>query len=329
MTSKAKNGAYKILAAQKSAITKIAGVITPEAVDNLKNKIGGIFTILKSTHFDEGQRYGYLTCIIPEEKYRVVIANATWTYAAPDNPGAYAATALGAGVSAAQREQIVANHKDDQISYAKYLGAQEAEKELILYGVGDNVLAPLKKQQINFRDATIHTMIKHLCKKTAIKMTTSQKYDYKTEGYKKPWDPTMSITAYFTGLDKFQISLADRGILTSVEEKAMATGARMWESEMFTEDQMVAWENRPAADQTWANLQAYFTEKWLERRQYSAAMAKQLRFKEAALAAQEQAAATEEGETQAMMFALLQEQHQSQLEAMVAANKATMEVMME
>ncbi len=102
MTSKAKNGAYEILAAQKSAITEIAGVITPEAIDNLENKIGGKITILKSTHFDEGQRYGYLACVIPEEKYRVVIANATWTYAAPDNPGAYAATALGAGVSAAQ-----------------------------------------------------------------------------------------------------------------------------------------------------------------------------------------------------------------------------------
>ena len=58
--SKAKNGAYKILATQKSAITEIAGVITPEAADNLENKIGGIFTILKSTHFDKGQRYGYL-----------------------------------------------------------------------------------------------------------------------------------------------------------------------------------------------------------------------------------------------------------------------------
>jgi hypothetical protein len=172
-------------------------------------------------------------------------------------------------------------------------------------------------------------MIKHLREKTAIKMTTSQKYDYKTEGYKKPWDPTMNITAYFTGLDKFQISLADRGISTSVEEKAMAAGARMWESEMFTEDQMVAWENKPTVDQTWVNLQAYFTEKWLERRQYSAATAKQSRFKEAALAAQEQVAATEEGETQAMMFALLQEQHQAQLEAMAAANKAAMEAMME
>jgi hypothetical protein len=55
MMSKAKNGAYKILAAQKNTITKIAGAIMPEAIDNIKNKIGGIFTILKSTHFDEGQ----------------------------------------------------------------------------------------------------------------------------------------------------------------------------------------------------------------------------------------------------------------------------------
>jgi hypothetical protein len=102
MTSKAKNGAYEILAAQKSTVTKIAGVITPEAVDNLENEIWGIFAILKSNHFDEGQRYGYLACIIPEDKYRVVIANNTWTYQAPDNPGAYAVTALGAGVSAAQ-----------------------------------------------------------------------------------------------------------------------------------------------------------------------------------------------------------------------------------
>ncbi len=53
--SKAKNGAYEILAAQKSAITKIAGAITPKAVNNLEKEIGGIFTILKSTHFDEGQ----------------------------------------------------------------------------------------------------------------------------------------------------------------------------------------------------------------------------------------------------------------------------------
>ncbi len=59
-----------------------------------------------------------------------------------------------------------------------------------------------------------------------------------------------------------------------------------------------------------------------------AATAKQSRFKEAALVAQEQASVEEEGETQAMMFALLQDQHKSQLEALAAANKVVMEAMM-
>ncbi len=103
----------------------------------------------------------------------------------------------------------------------------------------------------------------------------------------------------------------------------------MWQSEMFTEDQMVAWENKPAALQTWAELQTYFTKKWLECMQYSTTTAKQLRFKEAALLAQETAAAEDKGESQEMLFAMLQEQHEKQIAAMTATNKANMDAMME
>ena len=109
----------------------------------------------------------------------------------------------------------------------------------------------------------------------------------------------------------------------------MAAGAQMWNSKMFTEDQMVAWENKTVAQQTWAAFQTYFTNKWLERKQYSATMAKQSRFKEAALLAQETAAAEEEGESQAMLFAMLQEQHDKQITAMTATNKANMEAMID
>ncbi len=119
---------------------------------------------------------------------------------APANPGVYSAAALVAGVSTAQQEQLIAQHKEAQTTYADYLGAQEAGKELLLYGEGNDVLAPLKKQYINFGNATIHSMILHLREKTAIKMTTLQKIEYKAEGYKTPWDPTTSITAYLTGL---------------------------------------------------------------------------------------------------------------------------------
>jgi hypothetical protein len=71
----------------------------------------------------------------------------------------------------------------------------------------------------------------------------------------------MSITAYFSLLDCFQVLLGNCGIATSNKEKTMAAGAQMWQSEMFTEDQMVVWENRGAMAQTWAAVQTYFTEK--------------------------------------------------------------------
>ncbi len=174
-----------MLIAQKDTITKITGIITPKSIDTLENKLGGAFTILKSTLFNKGQQYCFLATVIPQAKYRIVINDPTWVYAAPGNLGVYAAAALGTNVSAAQCEQIVARHKEEQTSYASYLGAQEAGKELLLYGVGNDALAPLKKQYINFGDATIHSMILHLREKMAIKMTTSQKFEYKSEGYAK------------------------------------------------------------------------------------------------------------------------------------------------
>jgi hypothetical protein len=58
-------------------------------------------------------------------------------------------------------------------------------------------------------------------------------------------------------------------------------------------------------------------------------MAKQSRFKEAALLAKETAAAKEEGKTQAVLFAMLQDQHMKQIVQMEAMNKSNMDAMME
>jgi hypothetical protein len=161
---------------------------------------------------------------------------------------------LNVGNAAALQEQHVAEHKILQKSYNDCLGTKEAGKELILYAVGDDALAPLKKLYIGFGDTAVLGMIDHLRLKTAIKMTMAQKHEYRTTGYNNLWDSTTSITAYFTQLDRFQVSLGNHGIATSKEEKTMAAGAQMWNSEMFTEDQMVAWENKTAAQQTWAAL---------------------------------------------------------------------------
>ena len=99
-------------------------------------------------------------------------------------------------------------------------------------------------------------------------------------------------------------------------------------TKMFTEDQMVPWENKTSATQTWANLQTYFTNKWLKRKQYLATTAKQSRFKEAALLTKETAAAEEEVQTQALLFTMLQEQRAKKITAMAEASKANLEEMM-
>jgi hypothetical protein len=329
MTTSKSNAAYDMLISLRNKLTRTNRVITPEAVDKLKDELGRIFTVTKTHHYKQGQKYRHLTSAIPKQKYRLIIRNATWAHTVPGNPGAYLQAALGVGNSAALQEQHVAEHKILQKSYNNYLGVKEVGKELILYAVSNDALAPLKKLYIGFGDSMVLEMINHLRLKKAIKMTTAQKHKYKTMGYNNLWDPTTSITAYFTQLDRFQVSLGNCGIATSKAEKTMAAGAQMWQSKMFTEDQMVAWENKPVAQQTWAALQAYFTKKLLERKQYSAMMEKQLRFKEAALLAQETAAAKQEGELQAMLFAMLQEQHDKQIAAMTATNKANMDTMME
>jgi hypothetical protein len=329
MSSSASNEAYDMLIKLRDKLTCLNGDITQEAVNKLEDKLGGIFTMAKTHHYTQGQKYGHLASAIPKSKYRLVIGNATWTHTVPTNPGAYSAGALNAGNVAATHKQLMAQHKIKQKSYRDYLNVKEAQKELILYAVGDDAVAPLKKQYIHFGNTAVLAMINHLCLKTAIRMTTAQKYEYKTNGYNTPWDPTMSITAYFSLLDCFQVLLGDCEIATSNEEKTMAAGAQMWQSEMFTDDQMVVWENRGAMAQTWLALQTYFTEKWLERKQYLTTTAKQSQFKEAALLAPETAAAEEEGKTQALLFAMLQDQHAKQIAQMEAANKTNMDTMME
>ncbi len=212
----------------------------------------------------------------------------------------------------------MAKHKIKQKSYRDYLNVKEAGKELILHAVGNNAVTPLKKQYIGFGNMAVLAMIHHLCLKTAIRMTTAQN-----------WDPTMSITAYFLLLDHFQVLLGNCGIRISNKEKTMAARAQMWQSEMFTEDQMVVWENRGAMAQMWAALQTYFTERWLERKQFLATTAKQFQFKEAALLTQATAAAEEEGKTQMLLFAILQDQHTKQIAQMEVMNKTNIGAMME
>jgi hypothetical protein len=49
MTSSKASGAYEMLINLRDKLTRLHGVITPEAIDRLKDELGGIFTVINRT----------------------------------------------------------------------------------------------------------------------------------------------------------------------------------------------------------------------------------------------------------------------------------------
>jgi hypothetical protein len=100
-----------MLVSLPNKLTRLSSVITPEAINRLKDELGGIFTVEKIHHYEQRQKYGLLASGIPKPKYRLVIGNAMWTHTIPANPGAYSMAVLAVGNAAALQEQWAAEHK--------------------------------------------------------------------------------------------------------------------------------------------------------------------------------------------------------------------------
>ena len=83
---------------------------------------------------------------------------------------------------------------------------------------------------------------------------------------------------------------------------------------------MIKWEKKGAADQTWENVKIYFTELYQSQTQYIKLLAKRSRFHESASNFKVRENTKEESEA-TMMFAMMQEQHQEQLNAMRENNE--------
>jgi hypothetical protein len=145
MATSKSNASYDVLISLHDKLTCLNGVITPEAVNRFKDELGRIFTVAKTHHYEQGQKYGHLASAIPEPKYRLIIGSTTRTHTIPADPGRYSKVALAVRNTAALQEQYVAEHKILMKSYNDYLGVKELGKNLILYAAGNNALALLKK----------------------------------------------------------------------------------------------------------------------------------------------------------------------------------------
>jgi hypothetical protein len=101
----------------------------------------------------------------------------------------------------------------------------------------------------------------------------------------------------------------------------MTAGAGMWESKMFTKDQMVAWENKPPPAANLAESPGLLHRKMARAKTIFASHRKTVMVQGCSPCSPRAGSGSGRRQDTAMMFALLQEQHKAQLEAMAAANK--------
>ncbi len=66
MTTSKSNGTYNMLISLRDKMTRLNGMITPEAVDKLEDELGRIFMVAKIHHYEQGQKYDHLASVIPE-----------------------------------------------------------------------------------------------------------------------------------------------------------------------------------------------------------------------------------------------------------------------
>ena len=71
------SGTYDTLSGLQEKLTRINGVINTEAIKKLEDDLGGIFTVVKTHHYEQGQKYGHLESAIPQREYQLVIGNPT------------------------------------------------------------------------------------------------------------------------------------------------------------------------------------------------------------------------------------------------------------
>ena len=102
-------------------------------------------------------------------------------------------------------------------------------------------------------------MVKYLCDKAYIRMTTAEEDVYKWEEYLRKWNTTKNIITYFEELKDFHDKLKVYGIVTSNGGKIIARVVRMFKSGYFMEDKLIKSEEKVEVDKTWDNVKAFFT----------------------------------------------------------------------
>ena len=253
-------------------VTRIIGEPTKQDVEKLEEELAEIAVKFQTGTFTGGDEFGHMCLVVSQEKYRTIINDNAWTYTEPVKPQAFDETLTNAATDLAQKKRI-AQHTRKIEEYELFKGVLVGLRERILYAVDEQYLRPLKATLLGYARVTPRQMIQHLLDNCVV---GTLDLDRMKEDLNEPWQGEDHINEYIRKLNDRREKLQDAGVNVSENQMTIKFVKQMYRCGHFDELDLTAWEKKTAANKTYANAQAYFTEKYKEKMSFRKATARQM-----------------------------------------------------
>ncbi len=295
---------------RKESATKIHGQPTDQDNTKLEKELIAIAASIPTGL--GGGNHGHAGLIVDAAKY---LAMAGQAFITPPNPGIYPA-GLAAGAAAGTQARAEAEHKEQLAQYRIFKGVEQALKDIIQEAVEHDYLLEIEDDTLGFLNQTPRQMIDHLkARGGALDFADTKTLlaERDTE-----WDISENPQAYFNRVEKAVKALTRAGITSDMNERRDMALYYLKSSGEF-DAAVREWENKAAADKTWANIKTFIATEYARENKPNKLTAKQFK----ANLIEEQAEATEE------LIATLTENHTRQMETLIKSTTDAMKEMMQ
>ena len=185
-----------------------------------------------------------------------------WEFEHPVRPDPYDNTPLPGNLTVQQREmrrkKQEAERNEEIVQYDVFEAYETHYKEQIATAYDESYLEALENELLGFTHVTVSEMLEHL-REQCLAMTSREKKQ-KLKEVNLEWEQGDDVRVFLSKVQKLQEQLQDQYDLDWAEDVRMThIVSEFADSNIFTEEEMMTWEDKPREDQTYAAMVAYFT----------------------------------------------------------------------
>ena len=259
------NTAHAAIIAKADSVIPITKVdYTREEYNKFEKSLVTIARSVKSEH--DGGKHGFAGLILSEAGYQKLLNDTTATivfvpHKKPARTATYAAAATTAEISLAKE-----THVADREQYYTQEGVGDALKYLIQINVPEEALVELQDDDTDFENVTPQEMMEHL--RTNARVTDVFDKKQLLDALNEPidFDGDLPLKGHFKNVDA-TIKLLKKHNITASESIIMVTLLEQIKAHGDYKEEVLKWEQKDVALQTWKEFKPYFADADHERRQ--------------------------------------------------------------